>query len=568
MRVVVPKEVRPGETRVAATADSVAQLLKMGFSVAIEAGAGVAAGVTDDDYAAAGATIVAETRELWAQGDLVLKIAPPTRHPALGVDEAELLREGAMIATFIQADLNPDLLPALARRRATVLAMEKVPRITRAQKMDALSSMANLAGYRAIVEAAGLFGSFFCGQFTAAGKVPPARVLVIGAGVAGLAAIGAARGLGAEVRAFDTRAAAREQVESMGASFLEVMVQEDGDGGGGYAKVMSQAFIDAEMALFRAQAREVDIVVTTALIPGRKAPKLWLADMVESMKPGSIVVDLAASHGGNCDLTVPGEHVVHGGVHILGATDLTQKMAPIASRLYARNLTHLLDDLTKDGEVILDPMDDVVRGAVLQIDGVAPTWPEKEAVVAPSAPQAAPAASASTSTSASAAKPDRPARPAPPAKAGHGGHGGHGAPADAGDGKLGIWLASGAVAALAVLWMALTGGGHDQATTASGQAFLQHLTVFVLSCVVGWHVVWNVSPALHTPLMSVTNAISGIIVLGGLLHLATASHGDAAALVEGSALVKGLGIAAVALATINIAGGFLVTRRMLAMFRK
>ena len=564
MRVVVPKEVRPGETRVAATADSVALLIKMGYSVTVEAGAGVEAGVTDADYATAGATIEAVTRTLWARGDLVLKIAPPAMHPTLGCHEAELLREGAMIASFIQADLNPDLLPALAKRRATVLAMEKVPRITRAQKMDALSSMANLAGYRAVVEAAGLFGSFFCGQFTAAGKVPPARVLVIGAGVAGLAAIAAARGLGAEVRAFDTRAAAREQVESMGASFLEVTVQEDGEGGGGYAKVMSKAFIDAEMALFRAQALEVDIVITTALIPGRPAPKLWLADMVEAMKPGSIVVDLAASHGGNCDLTLPGEHIVHNGVHLLGATDLTQKMAPIASRLYARNLTHLLDDLTKDGEVNLDPMDDVVRGAVVQIDGVAPAWPEKEAPVPTPAPAAAPA-SAVAPAAASTARAPRESRAAPAAKSGHGGHG---ATADAGDGKLGIWLASGAVAALAVLWMALTGGGNDAATTASGQAFLQHLTVFVLSCVVGWHVVWNVSPALHTPLMSVTNAISGIIVLGGLLHLAAAGHGDAATAVEGSALVKGLGIAAVALATINIAGGFLVTRRMLAMFRK
>jgi H+-translocating NAD(P) transhydrogenase subunit alpha len=563
MRIVVPKEIRPGETRVAATADSVTLLVKMGFSVAVEADAGVGAGVDDAAYAAAGATIVSDVRELWGQGDLVLKIAPPAMHPTLGCHEAELMREGAMIASFIQSDLNPELLPALAKRRATVLAMEKVPRITRAQKMDALSSMANLAGYRAIIEAANHFGSFFCGQFTAAGKVPPARVLVIGAGVAGLAAIGAARGLGADVRAFDTRAAAREQVESMGATFLEVTVEEDGEGGGGYAKVMSQAFIDAEMALFRAQALEVDIVVTTALIPGRKAPKLWLADMVESMKPGSIIVDLASSHGGNCDLTVPGQHVVHNGVHILGATDLTQQMAPVASRLYARNLTHLLDDLTKDGEVILDPMDDVVRGAVLQIDGVAPTWPEKEAPVAPTAPSPGPSASAA----AAAPKPKREPRPAT-TKAGHGGHGGHGAPADAGDSKLGIWLASGAVAGLAVLWMALTGGGQDASTAASGQAFLQHLTVFVLSCVVGWHVVWNVSPALHTPLMSVTNAISGIIVLGGLLHLATASHGDAAALVEGSALVKGLGLAAVALATINIAGGFLVTRRMLAMFRK
>ncbi|MEY3014917.1 MAG: hypothetical protein RIT45_3652 [Pseudomonadota bacterium] len=555
MLLAIPKEIRPGETRVAATPDSVADLCKMGFTVAVQTGAGKGAEFEDSDYAAAGAELVEDTRELWQRADLVLKVLPPADHPDLGCHEAELLREGAALASFVQADLYPDVLDRLAARRATVLAMEKVPRISRAQKMDALSSMANLAGYRAIVEAANHFGSFFCAQFTAAGKVPPARVLVIGAGVAGLAAIGAARGLGAEVRAFDTRPAVREQVQSMGASFLEVEIEEDGEGKGGYAKVMSPAFIEAEMALFRAQAREVDIVVTTALIPGRKAPTLWTADMVEAMKPGSVVVDLAASHGGNCELTEPGATVVRHGVHILGATDLPCRMAPVASRLYARNLVHLLDDLSSGGArwadgLQLDPQDDVVRGSIVLHDGAPPDWPEKEAPAAP-----VPAAAAPAPTPAPAAKAPAPTPASKPKSSGHG-HG-HGS-VQAGDGKFGVWIASAAVGGLFVVWMALT-GQVDAASADAGRDFLQHLTVFVLSCVVGWHVVWNVSPALHTPLMSVTNAISGIIVLGGLLHLGEGS---------GGMLVKGLAIAAVALATINIAGGFLVTRRMLTMFRK
>jgi H+-translocating NAD(P) transhydrogenase subunit alpha len=562
MRIAIPKEVRRHEKRVAATPDSVRDLISAGFTVAVEAGAGEASTFSDADYLAAGASIEADTAALWAGAELVLKVQPVSAHPVLACHEADLLPEGATIVSFVQPEINPDVLDRLAARGATVLAMEKVPRITRAQKMDALSSMANLAGYRAIIEAANHFGSFFCAQFTAAGKVPPARVLIIGAGVAGLAAIGAARGLGAEVRAFDTRPAVRDQVGSLGATFLEVAYAEDGDGGGGYAKVMSQAFIDAEMALFRAQAKEVDIVVTTALIPGRKAPLLWTTDMVESMKPGSVVVDLAASHGGNCELTVNGEAIVHNGVHILGHTDLACRMAPVASSLYARNLVHLLNDIAKEGVLTLDPMDDIVRGAVIMLQGAAATWPEKAAEVASAAPataraaSSAPAGAQAASTSAVARRGKPGSKRAGAKKQGHGhGHGSSGE--NEADGKFGVWVASAAVAGLLVVWIALTGHG-DAASLDAGRAFLQHLTVFVLACVVGWHVVWNVAPALHTPLMSVTNAISGIIVLGGLLHLDGAGGG----------LVRGLAIAAVALATINVAGGFLVTRRMLTMFRK
>lgn len=554
MRIAIPREVRPAERRVAATPATVTKLIKLGFNVTIERGAGVRADYLDADYEAAGATLSDDPTTLWGDADLVLKVEPPMEHPTLGVHEASLLKEGARLASFVQADLNPDVVGQIKARKATLIAMEKVPRITRAQKMDALSSMANIAGYRAVVEAANLYGSFFTGQITAAGKVPPARVLIIGAGVAGLAAIGAARGLGAEVRAFDTRSAVREQVQSMGARFLEVEIEEEGETKGGYAKVMSQAFIDAEMALFREQAKEVDIVITTALIPGRPAPKLWLADMVESMKPGSVVVDLAAQRGGNCDLTEPGETVVHHDVNIVGYTDLASRMPRTASQLYGTNLTHLLDDLSTDGEVVLDPMDDVVRGAVMVLDGADPVWPEKE--------EKKPTPKKTTPAPAKVATEAPPKAASASKKSGHGGHAGHGA-ATGGDSKLGVWIATAAIAGLFTLWAVLryglTGQAGGGAEAAAGSDFLQHLTVFVLACVIGWHVVWNVAPALHTPLMSVTNAISGIIVLGGVLQLA----GDGPLGMAGW-----LGVAAVALATINIAGGFLVTERMLRMFRR
>ncbi len=552
MHIAIPREVRLNERRVAATPASVVKLIQLGFIVSVERGAGLRADYPDAAYGAAGATLTDDVRALWGEADLVLKVEPPTHHPDLDVHEASLLSEGATLASFVQADLYPDVIDEVKARKATLIAMEKVPRITRAQKMDALSSMANIAGYRAVIEAANLYGSFFTGQITAAGKVPPARVLIIGAGVAGLAAVGAARGLGAEVRAFDTRSAVREQVQSMGASFLEVEIEEEGEAKGGYAKVMSQAFIDAEMALFRVQAKEVDIVITTALIPGRPAPKLWLADMVAMMKPGSVVVDMAAQRGGNCELTVPGESVIREDVHIVGFTDLASRMPRTASQLYGTNLTHLLDDLSTDGVLHLDPMDDIVRGAVVLLKGEDPEWPAK--------PAKKPKAKAAVAAPVAAAPPVT--RAVGATKGAQHRHVSHASDAGS-DSKLGVWIATAAIAGLFVLWAALryglAAGADDPASTQAASGFLQHLTVFVLACVVGWHVVWNVAPALHTPLMSVTNAISGIIVLGGIMNLAS----------DGPIGIAGwLSVAAVTLATVNIAGGFLVTERMLRMFRR
>ncbi|HEX3773163.1 MAG TPA: Re/Si-specific NAD(P)(+) transhydrogenase subunit alpha, partial [Polyangiaceae bacterium] len=307
MKIGIPKEIRPGERRVAATPETVSRLQKLGFEVLVQSQAGAGASFDDAEYGALGATVVNGARELWDQADIVLKVQPPEQHGELGVHEAELLREGATLVSFIWPAKNEELVQKLASRRATVLAMDQVPRITRAQKMDALSSMANIAGYRAVIEAASFYGRFFTGQMTAAGKVPPAKVLVIGAGVAGLAAIGAARGLGAIVRAFDTRSEVREQIQSMGAEFLEVQIKEEGAGSGGYAKVMSPEFIAAEMALFAKQAKEVDIIITTALVPGKAAPVLITEEMVNIMRQGSVIVDLAAEAGGNCALTRPGE---------------------------------------------------------------------------------------------------------------------------------------------------------------------------------------------------------------------------------------------------------------------
>src|SRR6185369_1364592 len=345
MKIGIPKERRPGERRVAATPDTVSRLLKLGFEVQVESQAGAGASFSDADYTALGASIVTEARELWSASDLILKVQPPEQHLELGVHEAELLREGGMLVSFIWPAKNSELVERLAARRATVIAMDQVPRITRAQKMDALSSMANIAGYRAVIEAASFYGRFFTGQMTAAGKVPPAKMLVIGAGVAGLAAIGAARGLGAIVRAFDTRAEVREQVQSMGAEFLEVTIHEEGSGVGGYAKEMSPEFIAAEMALFMRQARDVDIIITTALVPGKPAPILITEEMVAAMRPGSVIVDLGAEQGGNCALTQPGEVITHRGVTIVGYVDLPSRLAPTASQLYGSNLTHLLADM-------------------------------------------------------------------------------------------------------------------------------------------------------------------------------------------------------------------------------
>jgi NAD(P) transhydrogenase subunit alpha len=520
MKIGIPKEIRPGERRVAATPETVSRLLKLGFEVAVQSHAGAGASFEDAEYSAIGATVVPSARELWEQAEIVLKVQPPELNPELGVHEAELLREGATLVSFIWPAKNGELVDRLAARRATVLAMDQVPRITRAQKMDALSSMANIAGYRAVIEAASFYGRFFTGQMTAAGKVPPAKVLVIGAGVAGLAAIGAARGLGAIVRAFDTRAEVREQIQSMGAEFLEVSIKEEGSGSGGYAKTMSPEFIAAEMALFAKQAKEVDIIITTALVPGKPAPVLLTEEMVSSMRQGSVIVDLAAEAGGNCALTRPGEVTTHHGVTVIGYVDLPSRLAPTASQLYGSNLTHLLADMGGAKSWHVDLEDAVVRGAIVLHEGQRVLPPPKSAPAnLPPAPK--PQASIQAPAPAVAKVPEtHPVRRA----------------------------------AFVLLGAVLLGA----LGLVAPKEFVSHLTVFVLACFVGWQVVWNVTPALHTPLMSVTNAISGIILVGGMLQISGPL----------SSPVTLLSAAAVLLATINISGGFWVTTRMLRMFQR
>jgi NAD(P) transhydrogenase subunit alpha len=505
----IPKEVYPYECRVAATPDTVKKLQKLGFEIAIESGAGANANFPDRLYEEVGCQIFPDAGSLWSAAELILKVRAPQD------SEVEAMPEGKTIISFIWPAQNPQLLEKLSQKRATVLAMDAVPRISRAQKMDALSSMANIAGYRAVVEAANNFGRFFTGQITAAGKVPPAKVLIIGAGVAGLAAIGTARGLGAVVRAFDTRPAVKEQVESLGAEFLELEFEEDGTGAGGYAKVMSKEFIEAEMALFAQQAKEVDIIITTALIPGKPAPKLITTAMVESMKEGSVVVDLAAEQGGNCDLTKPGEICRHNGVTIIGYTDLPSRMANQASQLYGTNLWHLLKDMGGALEYKIDYEDEAVRGALILHEGQI-TWPP------PQISNPSPAATATTSAKETVVK------------------------KEAQKANLG-WL-----------WSVLAAGALIGIGIGAPSSFLSHLTVFVLACFVGWQVIWNVSPALHTPLMSVTNAISGIIIIGGMLQISGPL----------SSPTTILGAIAIAIGTINISGGFLVTQRMLKMFQK
>ncbi|HTM30261.1 MAG TPA: Re/Si-specific NAD(P)(+) transhydrogenase subunit alpha [Vicinamibacterales bacterium] len=517
MKLGVPRECRAGERRVAATPENVVRLIKQGFEVLVETQAGALASFGDDDYAAAGARVIEETRALWEEADIILKVQPPDQHPILNVHEVDLPREGTTIISFLWPGKNKELIDRMAARKLTVLAMDQVPRISRAQKMDALSSMANIAGYRAVIEAASFYGRFFTGQMTAAGKVPAAKVLVIGAGVAGLAAIGAARGLGAIVRAFDTRPAVKEQVKSLGAEFIELNVQEDGEGAGGYAKEMSPAFIAAEMAMFAAQSKDVDIIITTALIPNRPAPILITEDMVKTMKKGSVIVDLAAENGGNCELTQPGQVVERYGVHILGYMDLPSRLAPTASFLYGNNLGHLLTDMGGGANYHVDLEDEVVRGSIVLLNGQL-LWP-------PPRKEAPPPAKAAAAKG--------PVKTYQPAAA----------------------QGTGAGAAVALVVGAIALGALGLVAPAS---FLAHLTVFALACVVGWQVVWNVTPALHTPLMSVTNAISGIIVIGGMLQV-SGPLGDPAVV---------LGAAAILLATINIAGGFLVTQRMLKMFRR
>lgn len=513
IRLGVVRESHERERRVAIAPPSVKKLLALGLEVAVERGAGEPSGFADADYEAEGAVLV-DGDGAWG-AELVVKVRPPS------LEEAERLKEGASLVAMIHPSDNEALLARLAEKGCSVLALDKVPRITRAQSMDILSSMANLAGYRAVVEAATVYQGFFAPQVTAAGTQPPARVLVIGAGVAGLAAIAAARGLGAEVRAFDTRLAAREQVESLGGTFLELDFEESGEGGGGYAKVMSPEFIEAEMALFRAQAAEVNIIITTALIPGKKAPLLVPEDVVEALKPGSVVVDLAAERGGNCALSKPDEVVDHGGVKIIGYTDLVSRMGSSASRFFGANVANLLKLLVKDGALAFDLEDEVVRAATLVHEG--------EVLPTPEPPKPSPAEGRKSHTH---HRPDNAAQErimSPTRRA---------------------WGTT--VGGMLVVLLLFVLGRFAPSD------FLQHLTVFVLACFVGWQVIWSVTPALHTPLMSVTNAISGIIIVGGMLQVGSGEL-DLAAI---------LGAVAVLVAAVNISGGFLVTQRMLAMFHR
>ena len=512
MIIGIPKESLAGENRVAGSPTSVNALLKLGFSVQIQKNAGVKASFTDLDYTQADAVIVAKNK-CW-QADIIYKVNAPTQ------DEITLMKEGAYLVSFIAPAQNPDILEALRAKSITTLAMEMVPRMTRSQSIDALSSMGNIAGYRAVIEAVHHFGRFLTGQITAAGKMPPAKVMIIGAGVAGLAAIGTAGSLGAIVRAFDTRPEVKEQIESMGAEFLELNYDEPEDTGfgDGYAKVMSKAFIDAEMALFADQAKDVDIIITTAMIPGKPAPKLITEAMVNSMKTGSIIVDLAAAGGGNCELTVVGKIADINGVKIIGYTDLVSRLPNQASQLYANNLANLAKLLSKkkEGSFVIDFDDQVVRNmTVVKDDQI--TFPPPPIQVSAAPPKPVKAIESVTVNIE-----DKPVNNSKKYLA------------------IGIGLTLFA-------WIA----------SVAPADFLTHFTVFTLACIIGYNVVWNVSHSLHTPLMSVTNAISGIIVVGALLQIG-----------QDNLLVQVLAVIAVLIATINIVGGFKVTSRMLKMFRR
>ena len=527
LTIGVPREIFAGEKRVATVPDVVEKLVKLGFAVCVETQAGAAANFGDDAYQAAGARIAGSAAELLGSSDIIFKVRAPTP------EEIALMKRGSTLVSFVWPAQNPELMQQLADRKLTVLAIDSLPRqLSRAQKMDALTSMASISGYRAVIEAANAFGRFFNGQVTAAGKIPPAKVFIAGAGVAGLAAIGTSANLGAIVRANDTRAEVADQVVSLGGEFVKVDYEEEGSGGGGYAKVMSEGFQQAQRAMYAQQAKDADIIITTALIPGKPAPKLITAEMVQSMKPGSVIVDMAAEQGGNCELTVPGEAVVRHGVTIIGYTDLVSRLARQSSTLYSTNLLRVTEELckTKDGVINVNMDDDAIRGLTVIKEG-AVTWPPP----APKLPAAPPQAT----------------KPAamPTKKSGHG----HGAGEPASVKSLAITFGVGAVLFLLV-------GAFAPAS------FLAHFTVFVLACFIGYMVVWNVTPALHTPLMSVTNAISSIIAVGALIQVAPP-------LVDGTegrpdGLILGLAVVALTLTAINMFGGFAVTRRMLAMFRK
>ena len=527
LTIGVPRETFAGEKRVATVPDVVEKLVKLGFAVRVETGAGAAANFGDDAYQAAGASIAGSAAELMGSSDLIFKVRAPTP------EEIALMKPGSTLVSFIWPAQNPDLMQAMADRKLTVLAIDSLPRqLSRAQKMDALTSMASISGYRAVIEAANAFGRFFNGQVTAAGKVPPAKVFIAGAGVAGLAAIGTAANLGAIVRANDTRAEVADQVTSLGGEFVKVDYEEEGSGGGGYAKVMSEGFQQAQRAMYAQQAKDADIIITTALIPGKPAPKLITAEMVKSMKPGSVIVDMAAEQGGNCELTVPGEAVVRHGVTIIGYTDLVSRLAKQSSTLYSTNLLRVTEELckTKDGVINVNMDDDAIRGLTVIKEG-AVTWPPPPPKLPAAPPQAAKPAAA------------------PAKKSGHG----HGAGEPTSGKSVAVTFGLGAL-------LFLLAGAFAPAS------FLAHFTVFVLACFIGYMVVWNVTPALHTPLMSVTNAISSIIAVGALIQVAPP-------LGEGTegrpdVLILGLAVAALTLTAVNMFGGFAVTRRMLAMFRK
>lgn len=511
MLIGVPRELLENESRVAATPKTVQQILKLGFDVIVEHDAGFKASFEDQAFLDAGAKI-GTSAEIW-QSDIIFKVNAPTD------EEIAQMKEGATLVSFIWRMQNPELMKKLTAKKINVLAMDAVPRISRAQALDALSSMANISGYRAVIEAAHEFGSFFTGQITAAGKVPPAKVLVIGAGVAGLAAIGAANSLGAIVRAFDSRPEVKEQVQSMGASFLEIDFKEEGGSGDGYAKVMSEEFNRRAMELYAEQAKEVDIIITTAAIPGKPAPRLITKEMVDSMKPGSVIVDLAAATGGNCEYTQAGKVVTtENQVKVIGYTDFPSRLPTQSSQLYGTNLVNLLKLLCKekDGNINIDFEDVVLRGVTVVRDGE--EIPPAQIQVSAQPKQ---------ETKATPVAEKKESKPTDP-RVKYG--------VMAGVGVLFLWLASVAPA-----------------------AFLSHFTVFVLACVVGYYVVWNVSHALHTPLMAVTNAISGIIIVGALLQIRQPT---------GNLFIDALAFVAILVASINIFGGFRVTQRMLAMFRK
>ncbi len=510
MKVGIPKELSKQELRVGATPKTTQRLRKQGFEVFIQKGAGERANYADKEYAEAGATLIDSAEELYKSSDIILKVLAPTN------DEIELMHKDQVTLSYLWPAQNPDLLEKLAAKGINSVAMDAIPRISRAQKMDVLSSMANIAGYRAVIEAANYFGRFLNGQITAAGKVPPAKVLVIGAGVAGLASIGAANSLGAIVRAFDTRMEVAEQIESMGAKFLTVDIEEDGATASGYSKVMSKEFIEAEMALFKEQAKEIDIIITTAQIPGRKAPTLILKEHVEEMKPGSVIVDLAASTGGNCELTKDGEvYTTDNGVIILGKLN---QLPTQASQLYGNNLCHLLDDMGKAENFKIDMKDDVVSRAMVTYNGEI-NWPPEPLPVSPQKPKAKETSVEVEPTEADAAKKK----------------------------------AKSTMISLAAIGVFLFLLGKVAPTD-----FMGHFSVFVLSVFIGWQVIWNVSHSLHTPLMAVTNAISGIIIIGGLLQTQNSLSNP----------MTIIAFVAILVASINIVGGFFVTHRMLKMFKK